>query len=374
MQSTLLIGPYDWSPEFAAHDEFAERARAFWAAMPAECAGVVVWANRVHYAAMEYFTYFVPKLTDALLLLPRDGEPLLHASGGPHFRSAAARQTWLEVRPLKDHAEVIRPWLEHLRAASPGCDVRLIGGDAMPEPLFAKLCALGIDGGTQASAILGSLRSLKRPAELECLSAASAMLGTAGEALESAHRSGANAASALLAAEREAYRLGAQEVRTLFSIDGGVTLTPFDVDAGAKTVERLVAYLAVKQRGYWADGFFSAGPACPTQCHVEAAITDVAASLHAGMSCGELASRLHAGVQPFGLHPVCHASFGSGIGLELDEGPSISTHSVEILQAGMECSLRIGAIDPAGGAGLASALVRVGKPRSETLWSTGEGS
>ncbi len=47
--------------------------------------------------------------------------------------------------------------------------------------------------------------------------------------------------------------MGAQEVRTLFSFDGGRTLRPFLVPFD-KVIDTLQVYLSVRFNGYWAEG------------------------------------------------------------------------------------------------------------------------
>ncbi len=57
--------------------------------------------------------------------------------------------------------------------------------------------------------------------------------------------------------------MGAQEVRTLFSFDGGRTLRPFLVPVD-KVIDTLQVYLSVRFNGYWAEGHVAMSKAANT--------------------------------------------------------------------------------------------------------------
>ena len=94
----------------------------------------------------------------------------------------------------------------------------------------------------------------KSPRELAIIREGCAILDAATKALAEANSAGAGITAAVLEAERAAYHLGAQDVRTLFSVDGGRTLRPFEEPIDS-TVDPLQAYIAVRHVGYWAEGF-----------------------------------------------------------------------------------------------------------------------
>ena len=131
MQSTLLVGLYDWEPERLPRQEFEQRIESFWKRVPASCAGVAVYGDRRYNAELAYFTHLVPKLRDALALLPRNGAPKVLVSGGANAMPPAARQTWLQkVDPLPDLGKAIAAWRAEL-----GGPVALIGGDQLRQAL-----------------------------------------------------------------------------------------------------------------------------------------------------------------------------------------------------------------------------------------------
>jgi len=104
MHPTLLVGPYDWDPERIPKEEFTDRIQAFWDEISdTECSATVVYGDSRNHAELIYLSYFVPKLGPAFLLVPREGEPTLLASGAPNMLPAAGQMTWVEqTQPLRD--------------------------------------------------------------------------------------------------------------------------------------------------------------------------------------------------------------------------------------------------------------------------------
>src|SRR4051812_24610855 len=108
MHSTLLIGHYDWEPGRLPKEEFDERLAALWEKVPGDTAAIAAYRGRRAQAELVYLTNFVPKLRDALAILPRSGEPRLFVMGSPKMMPIAARQTWIKsVAPLGDLGKVL---------------------------------------------------------------------------------------------------------------------------------------------------------------------------------------------------------------------------------------------------------------------------
>ncbi len=251
MQPTLLVGPADWDAARMPRAEFLARATALWRRCPA-ASGAIVYGGRAQHAELAYLTSFTPKLEAALALIPRVGAAQLLVGGGVNMLPAAKPLTFIEsVRPLRNVGETVAQWT---REQSGGGRPVLIGGAAMPSPLRRQ-----IDRGRRAeiadkTAELGPLMRRKSERELAAMREACVTLGAAVDAMAQAQRSGAGTTDAILAGERAAYRAGAQDVRTLFSLDGGRTLRPFDTPV-ERAVDPLQVYVAVRQFGYWAEGF-----------------------------------------------------------------------------------------------------------------------
>jgi Xaa-Pro aminopeptidase len=211
----------------------------------------------------------------------------------------------------------------------------------------------------------------KSERELALLREACATLAAAVTAMGAAQRAGAKATDAILAGERAANRRGAQDVRTLFSCDGGRTLRPFET-AVERVLDPLQVYVAVRQFGYWAEGF-AVLTASPHSCAQRAGdvLRSAVERMQAGGRCGEIARDIARAVHPLTPHPVTGRVAGNAIGLALEEHPLIAAGSEENLEDGGVYTLRIGLSDARGHA-IASAMVAVHERGNEVLWSSPE--
>ena len=321
MQPTLLVGPADWDPARLPKQEFLARTAAFWRRCPA-AAGAIVYGGRAQHAELAYLTNFTPKLEAALALIPRVGAAQLLVGGGPNMLQAAKPLTFIEnVRPLRNVGETVAQWT---REQSGGGRPVLIGGAAMPAPLRRQIDeAAGKIADKTAD--LWMLMRRKSERERAALREACITLGVAIDAMAQAHRSGAGATDAILSGERAACRAGAQDVRTLFSVDGGRTLRPFDTPV-ERVVDPLQVYVAVRQLGYWAEGFAVLG-ASPLASTLRAVLHSVLPWVQAGRPCNEAARAIGEAIRPRRPHPVGARIVGNAIGLALEEPPLISAES-----------------------------------------------
>ena len=98
-----------------------------------------------------------------------------------------------------------------------------------------------------------ALMRTKRPQELKVIRQGCVIIAAMAEALKKAHVAGRGVTASVIEAEHVGSKMGAQEVRTLMSLDGGKTLRPFLVPVD-KVVDPLQVYLSVRVNGYWAEG------------------------------------------------------------------------------------------------------------------------
>lgn len=367
MHPTLLIGPADWNQTRLLRAEFDERLAQLWQAHP-DAGGAIVYGNARDHGALAYLTHFTPKLEAALALIPRDGAARLLVGGGPNMVPAARPLTWVEqLAPLRNAGATAAEWAKTLPSGRP---ILLIGGDAMPFNMRRMVDeALGDIATVDADDAMTAARRHKRPRELGLMKEACAGLGVAVDALKKAQQAGAGLTDAVLAAEHAALQWGAQDVRSLFSADGGRTLRPFDIPV-ATPAEPLQVYLAVRHDGYWADGFVRLARA------PDALDAAAAAMLHAmiaaakpGASAAELASAAGGARGSLEPHPLTVNVFGNGIGLSLEETPHLSANGPATLEPGGVYSLRAGVAGDDGGA-IVSAMVLVTDKGHDVLWST----
>jgi Xaa-Pro aminopeptidase len=377
MHSTLLIGPYDWDSERLPESEFRERMQSLWMQIAAQdIVAIVVYGDSRNHAELGYLSNFVPKLGPAFMFIPRQGEPRLLVSGAPNMLAAARRLTWVEkVEPLRDAGKTVLQWINE---PEPGVEspahqrVALVGGDAMRAAVYRPFMeTLGsATAPVDVTPLLRTLMRHKRPRELALMREACAVLTAANNALTTAVRSGAGLTNAITQAERTAYHARAQDVCTLFSLDSGRTLRPFEAPVNT-VVDPLQAYIAVRYASYWVEGFvLVARSRHPAWTQVNEALKAVIQIAKAGTPFRELASLAEERIKPYGPHPMTADNVGNSIGCFLEEAPQFSATSDEKLEAGCVYTLRVGASDGRHHHAIASAIIAVYQQGADVLWSS----
>ena len=366
MNPTLLVGPADWDAARMPPEEFSARAAALWRDNPA-AGGAIVYGDRVNHAELAYLTNFTPKLEAALALIPRAGAPQLLVGGGVNMLPAARPLTFIEdLRPLRNVGRTVAQWMHEQRVAPV-----LIGGAFMPYALHQEIAAATGGEIGDRTADLRTLMRRKSARELAALREACATLASATAAMRAAQEAGAGATAVILAGEQAASRDGAQDVRTLFSLDGGRTLRPFETSV-ERPVDPLQVYVAVRRFGYWAEGFavLTTSPyPCAQRAHD--VLRSAVGRMRAGAQCGEVARGIAEAVRPLRLHPITANIAGNAIGLALEEQPLIAGGREERFEAGGVYSLRAGLSDERDHA-IASAMVVVHEDGNDVLWSSPE--
>ena len=253
MHPTLLIGPADWDSERMPREEFDGRLAKLWELWPA-ARGALIYGAPYDNAALAWLTNMTPKLEPAIALIPRDGAPRLMVGGGPNMLASALPLTWItDIVSLRPTEKTIAQWLDGIGRDKCVC----IGIDAMPTRLRRELDAAF--GGQTPDDDIGRLQPLmqhKSERELACIRDADATLQAAVAAMADAYGDGKGVTDVILAGEHVTIQQHAQDVRTLFSLDGGRTFRPFSVP-DPTTVDPLSIYVAVRRFGYWVDGYLT---------------------------------------------------------------------------------------------------------------------
>jgi hypothetical protein len=357
---TLLIGPSDWRADMVPQREFQHRIEMLWKSAPVG-SHAVIFGSPAHHAELAYFTNFIPKLEAAVALLSRRDEPRLFVGGGPNMLDAARPLTFIsEIAPLNALGAALKQ-----AGTSPAL---FIGGGAMPAALHRTIAdALG-SLTRDATAHAWALIQRKSRSEIEVIRTACAMLDRAMAAAAKAQGGGANVTDVVLAGERAAFAAGAQDVRTLFSFDGGRTLRPFETLVD-KSVEPLQLYIAVRHANYWAEGFACLSPQPSAAAdQVVKLLRSTLATIKAGTRANDLIEMIANAIAPLRIHPVTTSIINS-IGLALDEPPY--TDMPQMLSAGEVYSLKVGLTDGADENAIASAMLAVHDNGNEVLWQGG---
>ena len=352
---TLLIGPSDWQPERMPREEFVRRLDALWLTCPT-ATRMLVYGDSRHHAELAYLTNLVPKLEATVALFSRTEAPRLFVGGGPNMLGAAQPLTWIsDLVALKA--------LERLRLP----DCVLIGGGYMPAGLRKTVADALDETAPDASAQVWTLMRRKSSAELEATRGACAALDSAIAAMVRSFRYAPGVTDVVLAGENAANKLGAQDVRVLFSVNSGRTLQPFS-RLIEKSADPLQVYVAVRRLNYWAESFamLSERPHRGAQ-KADEVLRVAIGTVRAGMSAAVAERLIASAMRPYHAHPVTAGSFGHAMGLALEEPPY--TEVATNFEAGGIYSLRIGVTDTTEIHAIVSAMVALQDGRNEVLWS-----
>jgi hypothetical protein len=353
---TLLIGPSDWDAGRMPRAEFARRIDALWGADP-QAERAIVFGSSRHHAELAYFTNLIPKLGPGMALLSRSGEHRLFVGDAANMIGAARPLTWIE------HIGTLKDVPAGIAAGAVAARTLVIGADTMPVALRRSIMEAlgGTEATTDATSHVWSQMRRKSRHELNAIDAAVKATGVARKAMREALMTGGSVTDVILAGERAANGAGAQDVRTLFSQDGGRTLRPFFVPV-QQQVDPLMAYLAIRRFNYWAECFpmFTTRPE-PTRLYEKSyeAMGSALSAIKAGVGTHEIAQLIAATIQPFQAHPVIASAFAQRMGLAVDE-PSCADIGASF-EEGEVYSLRIGAMDGSKGGMICSSMIHVRK-------------
>jgi hypothetical protein len=348
---TLLIGPSDWDQNRAPKAVFDARIATLWEAFP-DATQAIVFGSAARHAELAYLTNFVPKLEPGIALLSRDGSQKLLFGGGPNMMGAMKPLTFIaDMAPLNALGKLVAGWKSPL----------LIGGGAMANAVRKAIDDATGNTAQDATAHLQGLMRKKSPDELASIRDACATLDKVVAVMREAVRAGHGAATALLAGERAAIDQRVQDIRTLYSLDGGRTLRPFEA-IDDRRADPLQVYVAVRKFNYWAEGFALLSNEPQPAASLAALLLDNALSaIKPGVPVTQLSKILAVGA-PYRHHPVIEGALVSPIGLSLDAPATPSFEPGEVY------SVRAGLTDGADQHAILSAMIAVRDSDTELLW------
>jgi Xaa-Pro aminopeptidase len=364
-QPAVLVGNYDWLEELLPRAEYDARLKQVLGKLDSSLSGLVIYGNKIDNAALAYISNFAPKIESAMALVTKDGKVRIHAAGSPQMMVNAKRLTWVEdVRPQRDIPKHIAEWADE--AAGPG-PLGLWTTDTIPADLLPRIEAgLGSRKLVDISATMNAFLREKSPLALKLSREASGVLGKAVAAMQDRFN-GESGREAAVAAERAAADAGAQDARILISLAKGGTPTAIDYPDGGK-FDPLLAYIAVRYAGYWAEGFVTLTTMThETVTRTQAALKAVLKVAKAGATVAALRDAAQAELGGLAVHPAAR-KVAVGVGLMLEETEA-EPDGVAKLEAGRVYSLRVGATKSLSDNALLSAMVVPKADGIDVLWS-----
>jgi hypothetical protein len=362
---TLLIGPSDWDADVMPRDEFARRIEALWRAFPeAPCA--IVYGSPAHHAELAYLTNLVPKLEAAVAILSRSGAQEIHLGGGPNMLGSAKPLTFItDIKALRGGQAIGRRALE-MKEGMPGTPL-MIGDGYMPSAFRQGMDEAMGEQAVNATAQLWTLMHRSSSHELNAMRESAFALNGAMTAITDAKKAGATITEAILAGEREANSRGAQDVRTLFSLDGGRTLQPFTTTLTTR-VDPLQVYVAARRFNYWTEGFVALSDnRRPAIARAKELLRQALAAIKPAVKTADVMGLIYAGSRPYQMHPVTEHAIIGRVGLALEEPPH--TNPGMSFENGDIYSVRAGLTNGTDEHAIVSAMVRVRESGTDMLWT-----
>lgn len=370
MQSVLQVGPFDRAASPLYPRLSGTRLALLRKTMAQEGSdALVVFGDRFDYSNLNWITGYAPRLNGALALVAAAGTVRILTYEGVRMAPAGQETAWDAcVEPFDDIAEVLTGWLEDLGPAArvSTCDFALLNESKfLPVGRIARLAAA-----VDATPTVARLRRRKDAAEIEALREAGRVLSAAEDALRRAVAGGALASAALARALHAALAAGAQDVRALTSLDGGVGFNPPGLSAEEEDGGDLVAYLAVRLWGYWIDGFVSVRPMTSDGDRRASAVLDGLVALAVpGTPATRLAKAFDDGLDGQERPDIlARDGCGNGLGTALHEAPDL-TDPIQVLQDGDVLTLRAACHDGPGRISYDSVVVHVTAAGPRILWS-----
>ena len=153
----------------------------------------------------------------------------------------------------------------------------------------------------------------------------------------------------------------------LISLSKGGTPTAIDYPDGGK-LDPLLAYIAVRYAGYWAEGFVTlTSMTHETVTRTQAALKAMLATAKAGTTVSALRDAAQAELGGLAVHPAAR-KVAVGVGLMLEEVEA-EPGGVAKLEAGRVYSLRAGASKSMSDNALLSAMIVPKADGVDVLWS-----
>jgi Xaa-Pro aminopeptidase len=375
MHSVLKHGGLYWDRELLPQSLYESRVKALQAAISES--GDDAWllfGDIERHGNVVYATNFMPRVRSALAFVPKSGAPVLLANIGLRDVPAAKTITWIEdVRPFgrlpKDLATLID---------KQGLSNSAIGVCGFEESLpVADWNAIQKNlpnvRWTDRGAGLRAMRAVKQPAEVEAIRRAAAIADNALALAPSVLHSGVTVREAIAAIDLQVRNAGAEDARYLVATgpQAGVSLRPVD-DRMLAAGDTVVLTMAVQSQRYWAETArtFMLGKASPElrDLHEAAALalSEMVAVAKAEFAANAVAAAAEAALDPKVAAAAGAYGFGHGIGLDAEEGPTLSAGSADIISRDATLVLRVVAHRNGQGAAAAATVV-AGRSRGRPL-------
>ena len=302
------------------------------------------WGNTGHVSYLSGWSNR-DRIVDTVVVMPREGEPVLLASGMPYMFDQAR-----EVSPIKDMRMVQALDLNAISSHRPGSrdfatealaileenhlvgePIGLVDVSNMPAPFYEALKAELGDQLKSVPDIVAKLRNIKTPDELACMRRAAELSDLGFQAMLEAARPGMRGYELVAEMEHAVRRQGADHCKYWMASgpapdwnDVRLDLKPHDREFEHGDLMASCSYIIYN--GYWCHGHRTGTMGEPCEkldelCRITREGHDAALSaIKPGIHVGHIGQAIENHAGPQGL-PLLGGRIGHGMGLDYSEQP-----------------------------------------------------
>jgi methionyl aminopeptidase len=299
--------------------------------------------------ALAYIAHYFPRVRDAAVLVTLDAPPIVFVNGGARTLPSIRPVTWIaDVRMFanlsRKLAETLKEqWLANARIGTVGVMETFPAREwnALSSAVPAAMLV-------PRDAEFAHLRRQKDAADVAVAQRASHVLETAFALAATVLRPGASSSEAFAQIERSMRLAGAEDVRILTS--GGPDnneLAP-PLERRLEEGDTVMLFLGVEIQRYWSEAAqtFAIGTARARAeqlaARARAAVDAMEAAAIAGARGSTVAAAARKAIDDDALLAFASSyGLGHGIGMDVDDLPSIALESEDVLNAGASLALHI---------------------------------
>ena len=311
----------------------------------------LLYGDSERYGDLAYVSHYLPRVRAALAVIPRTGEPTLFVAAGP--RDLPREKGMTAIHDVRGLGRGMRDVVKLLQER--GLERGRLGIAGRRQSLTVvdwREISAGLPHAEWADrdGTMSLLRTVKQPEEVTAIRKAAQIVQTGLEQAKTALRPDVNVRSALADVDKAMRCQGAEDVRLMIASGAQTTVALRPTDD--RTLERddVVLLLAAAEfQRYWAEGAqtYVLGSADDELRKVAMAATNgvhaMLSAAHSEVKASELAERAADALAPAGS-PMSSAQaygLGHGVGLDLEESPSISANDSSVLLAGSALALSL---------------------------------
>jgi Xaa-Pro aminopeptidase len=339
--SVIKRGGLYWDREAVPPATFAGRLKRVQAAISeAGDDAWVMYGDSQRYGAVAYIGHFLPRARSAMVLVPRQGQPVLLASVGARDIPAAKTLTAIDdVRPfVRLPREAIRLLMEQRLGQA---RVGLVGAhDSLSaeewEAISSELPEIQWQ---RRDTSFDGLRAAKEPVEQAVIARANEVVQAGLDAAEAALKPGASIRQAVAAVDKAMRYAGAEDVRLLIATGHG-SLRPAS-DAVIPAGQGISLLAAAEVQRYWAEAAQTYGG---DSALASQALDAMAVAARPGATAGSVADAARSVLSSAtGWTDTSADSYGlgHGIGLDLEEPPFVRAGESAKLAGGATLALHV---------------------------------